>query len=267
MADGLESIGRLVGIVRTLRGPGGCEWDRSQTVSSLRPFLLEEAYEAADAVEKEDWDALRQELGDLLLHVVMAAVIAEESGWFDLDGVARGISEKLVRRHPHVFSEPGRMSPAEVERQWEAIKSAEKRREGFFTSIPGGLPALQTAWRIQQRASEIGFDWPDAEGALEKLLEEIEECRAASAKGDRCALEGELADVLFSAVNYARLLGFEPERLLRRANRKFMDRFAAMEELLSSRGVSLPEASVSEMDEAWEASKTMGADESGLVRR
>lgn len=255
MADGLEAIGALIGIVRTLRGPGGCEWDRSQTVASLRPFLLEEAYEAADAAEKGDWDALRQELGDLLLHVVMAAVIAEESGRFDLESVAGGISEKLVRRHPHVFSEPERMSAGEVERQWEAIKSSEKGPKGFFASIPGGLPALQTAWRIQQRAAEVGFDWPDADGALEKLLEEIEECRTAAAESGRQGLEGELADMLFSAVNYTRLVGFEPEQLLRRANRKFMERFTAMEELLGSRGVSLSEASASEMNEAWEAAK------------
>ncbi|NLP05758.1 nucleoside triphosphate pyrophosphohydrolase [Candidatus Fermentibacteria bacterium] len=266
MADGLDAIGGLVGIVRTLRGPGGCEWDRSQTVASLRPFLLEEAYEAADAAEKEDWDALRQELGDLLLHVVMAAVIAEESGRFDLEDVARGISEKLVRRHPHVFSEPERMSPGEVERQWEAIKSSEKEREGFFASIPGGLPALQTAWRIQQRAAEVGFDWPDADGALEKLLEEIEECRAASSERDRGGLGGELADMLFSTVNYTRLMGFEPEQLLRSANRKFIDRFAAMEELLGKEGVSLSEASASAMNEAWETVKTRGAGEDGRVR-
>ena len=160
MGDPSASIAGLLDTVRRLRGPGGCEWDRSQTVQSLRPFLLEEAFEVADAAAGGDWDSLRQELGDLLLHIVMDALIAEEQGRFDLSGVADGIREKLVRRHPHVFGSPEGLTPGQVEKQWERIKAGEKREEGIFASVPRSMPALQMAWRIQQRASDLGRSLP-----------------------------------------------------------------------------------------------------------
>jgi MazG family protein len=257
MDEGLSRMAELLDVVHTLRGPGGCEWDRSQTIESLRPFLLEEAYEVAEAAAEGDWDALRVELGDLLLHIVMSSDIAREAGRFDLGQVAGGITAKLRRRHPHVFAEPSPLTPGEVEKQWEAIKATEKRGEGFFGSIPAGMPALQTAWRIQQRASEVGFDWPDASGALEKLEEEIEECREASAVGNREELAEELGDLLFSAVNYIRLLGYEPELLMRRASRKFITRFSAMESILRDGMVPLGEATAVQMDSAWRQARDM----------
>jgi MazG family protein len=257
MDERLSRIAELLDVVDTLRGPGGCEWDRSQTVESLRPFLLEEAYEVAEAAAEGDWDTLRIELGDLLLHIIMSAAIARDAGRFDLGQVAGGITGKLRRRHPHVFSQPSPLTPGEVEKQWEAIKATEKRREGFFGSIPSGMPALQTAWRVQQRAAEVGFDWPDATGAFEKLEEEIGECRDASGGGRSAELEEELGDLLFSAVNYIRLLGYEPELLLRRASRKFITRFSAMESILREGMVPLGRASAAEMDSAWRQAKDM----------
>ncbi len=238
MPDPLEGLEELLQVVRRLRGPGGCEWDRSQTVQSLRPFLLEEAYEAADAAEAGDWDSLGKELGDLLLHIVMSSLIAEEEGRFDLGTVASGIAAKLRRRHPHVFGQREALTPGEVEKQWESIKAVEKSREGFFDSIPRSMPALQASWRIQQRASEVGLDAlpADVPGRLESDLPEG---------------AGELGDWLFDFVNYTRLLGHEPEQLLRSANAKFVKRFSAMEALLLRSGTPLGVASPEEVSEAW----------------
>lgn len=205
----------LLDTVITLRGPEGCEWDRSQTVASLRPFLLEEAYEVAEAAEDGDWEALRSELGDLLLHILLDAVIADEEGRFDLAQVADGIRDKLVRRHPHVFGTVDQLSPGEVERQWERIKSVEKGGEGFFGSIPRAMPALQTAWRIQQRAADLGYVC--RAGRPTPGLEEMVE----KAGGD-AGSEG-IGRLLFEIVDYARIRGHEPEAALRKACRSFMD--------------------------------------------
>jgi tetrapyrrole methylase family protein / MazG family protein len=244
---------QLLGTIRKLRGPDGCSWDREQTVRSLRPYLLEEAYEVADAADRGDPAMLRAELGDLLLHVVMSAVICEEDGLFSLEDVIRGIREKLIRRHPHVFGTGASLSPAEVERQWESIKATEKvgREESFFGSFPPGMPALQTAWRLQQRASDVGFDWPDAEGAREKIQEELKEFERAIGQGDADSQEEELGDVLFSIVNFCRLMGFEPEAVLRRSNRKFVLRFSRMESILKLSGVTLEASTLDQMEEAW----------------
>ncbi|MBN2609697.1 MAG: nucleoside triphosphate pyrophosphohydrolase [Candidatus Fermentibacteraceae bacterium] len=254
--DGLsDAIAGLVEIVRRLRSPSGCSWDREQTVQSLSPFMLEEAYEVADAIAGGDMDLLRTELGDLLLHVVMSAVICQENGLFTLREVVDTISRKLVRRHPHVFDERNSLSPEEVERQWESIKASEKREEGFFGSVPPSMPALQTAWRIQQRASEVGFDWPDAAGARDKIFEEMDEFEDSLEKGDCRAQEEELGDLLFSIVNYCRLLGFQPEGVLRASNRKFIRRFTRMEAILAEAGYSLHEADIRMMESAWQKAK------------
>lgn len=209
------ALAELLDTVLILRGPGGCEWDRSQTVASLRPFLLEEAYEVAEAAEEGDWDALRSELGDLLLHILLDAVIADEEGRFDLAQVADGIRAKLVRRHPHVFGAVDALSPGEVERQWERIKSGEKGRGGFFDSIPAAMPALQTAWRIQQRAADLGYE--GREGDATPGLREI----VANADAD-AGTDG-IGRLLFEVVDYARIRGHEPEAALRKACRSFMD--------------------------------------------
>ncbi len=259
MADSMDefifAITGLVKIVRKLRSPAGCSWDREQTVESLSPFMLEEAYEVADAIEKNDMKLLMAELGDLLLHIIMSAEICEEGSEFSLVDVVEGISEKLIRRHPHVFEQQNALSAGEVEQQWEAIKALEKKDEGFFGSIPSGMPALQTAWRIQQRASEVGFDWPDARGALSKIFEEIREFENSCENGDTKAQNAELGDVLFSIVNFCRLLGFEPEAVLRGNNRKFIDRFTKMEIILKEAGFSLNEADIRMMENAWQRAK------------
>lgn len=251
----IKAITELVEVVRKLRSPSGCSWDRTQTVESLSPFMLEEAYEVLEAVEKGNTGMLKKELGDLLLHIVMASEICDEEGRFSLEDVTRGITGKLVRRHPHVFDENVDLSPDEVERQWESIKAAEKKDEGFFESLPSTMPALQTAWRIQQRASDVGFDWPDAEGARTKVIEELKEVESSMAEGDRQEQFSELGDFLFSVVNYVRLLGYEPEALLRAGNRKFLRRFNEMEGILRDRGISLESAVQETMDEAWEEVK------------
>lgn len=251
----ITAIAGLVQIVRKLRSPSGCSWDREQTVESLSPYMLEEAYEVADAIEMNDMKLLRNELGDLLLHVIMSAEICEERNEFSLTDVVESISEKLIRRHPHVFQDQNDLSTGEVEQQWEAIKASEKGDEGFFGSIPSGMPALQTAWRIQQRASEVGFDWPDARGALSKIFEEIREFENSCESGDSETQKAELGDVFFSMVNYCRLLRFEPEALLRTNNRKFIDRFTKMERILRESGISLNEADMEMMENAWQKAK------------
>lgn len=254
MDEPLDAISELIGIVKILRGPEGCGWDRSQTAESLRPYMLEEAYEVADAVEAGDWHALESELGDLLLHVLMTAEICESEGRFTVGDVARSISEKLMRRHPHVFDSPGSLSPEEVEKQWEAIKAEEKREEGFFASIPPSMPSLLTAWRILQRASEIGFEWESPDQARDKVLEELSELRIAVEGGDREAQEEEIGDLLFSLANYCRMNGFEPEAILRSANRKFMIRFGTMESILHEEGETLKSATLEQMLSAWNRS-------------
>jgi MazG family protein len=236
MPDASARMDLLLDTVRRLRAPGGCEWDRSQTVASLRPFLLEEAYEVAEAAENEDWDALRVELGDLLLHIVMDAGIAEEQGRFDLADVADGIREKLVRRHPHVFGSRADLSPGDVERQWERIKSGEKRGEGFFASLPRSMPALQMAWRVQQRASDVGCRLPDARESLERSGASME--RLASGNAGPGGIEDEIGRLLFLVANISRLSGIEPEASLKNECRAFM---AGLEE--SPPGITEPGAS------------------------
>ncbi|MCD4847647.1 MAG: nucleoside triphosphate pyrophosphohydrolase [Candidatus Aegiribacteria sp.] len=254
----IQAMGEFIDIVSTLRSPEGCNWDRKQTVESLCPYMLEEAYEVADAIEKNDMDLLKAELGDLLLHVVMSAMICEDGGKFSLEDVVKGISMKLVRRHPHVFGKnKNELSAEEVEKQWETIKASEKKEEGFFHSIPSGMPALQTAWRIQQRASEVGFDWSDTAGAKSKIFEEFEEFEAAMETEDINAQKKEFGDILFSIVNYCRLIGFEPEAVLRVSNTKFIKRFTQMEKILAESGSSLAESDIDMMENAWQKAKLL----------
>jgi MazG family protein len=213
MDEGLSALAELLCVVRTLRGPGGCSWDREQTIESLRPYLLEEAHEVAEAAERSDWNALSDELGDLLLHILMWSEIGNENGLFSLSDVATGVREKLVRRHPHVFGDRAAPSPEEVEKQWEAIKKSEKSRtqQGFFSSLPGGMPALQTAWRITQRASDAGLEpLPDQSG--------IESAASLFFAGPT---EENLGHLLLLISGYSGSLGIEPELALKRANRIF----------------------------------------------
>ncbi|HUX68454.1 MAG TPA: nucleoside triphosphate pyrophosphohydrolase [Terriglobales bacterium] len=246
---------RVVEIMRRLRAPGGCPWDRKQTFDSIRAHTLEEAYEVLEAIGERNWPGLREELGDLLLQVVFYAEMAEEAGHFTLEEVLRELAEKLVRRHPHVFGEAAAegLSPEEALGRWNAVKAAERaaagadeERASLMAGIPPGLPALAEAVKRGQRAAGVGFDWPQAQGVVAKLREEMAELDAEMAGGDRRRLEEELGDLLFTAANLARHLGLEPESALKRANRKFQRRFEAMERMAEGRALRALTA------EAWE---------------
>jgi MazG family protein len=248
---------RLRAIVHRLRAPGGCPWDAEQTHASLIPNLIEEAHETIDAIRRDDLAHLREELGDLLLQVVLHSEIAGEAGHWRVEDVARGICDKLVRRHPHVFGESGVASTAGVLAQWEQIKRAEKghEEEPYLHGTGKGLPALMRAVKLQKKAAKVGFDWSDAAGVIAKIREELDELEAALADGGGAHADEELGDLLFSVVNLARFRGQDPEILMEAANRKFERRFHAMETALRRQGLTLADATPAEMDEAWEAAK------------
>lgn len=260
-AEGRRQVERLRAIMHRLRAPGGCPWDAEQTHATLVPNLIEEAYETVDAIRREDWAHLQEELGDLLLQVVFHSELAEEAGRHDLDEVARGICEKLVRRHPHVFGEGEATTTDAVLGRWEEIKRVEKGTsdEPYLHGVGKGLPALLRAAKLQKKAAKVGFDWPDVGGVLEKIEEELGEVREELAKqGDgasSAALEAEVGDLLFSVVNLARRLGIDPEVALEAANRKFTERFEAMEEALKADGRNLADAGLDEMEREWEQAK------------
>ena len=262
MAAGSEgkAVERLTEIVRTLRGPGGCPWDREQTLESLRPNLIEEAYELIDAIDSGDRSALREELGDVLLQVVFQSRLCEEEGAFGLAEVADGVVEKLVRRHPHVFGETEVSGSEEVLRNWDAIKRREKQGEGeapasVLAGVPRHLPALMKAAQVQKRAARSGFDWARAEDVTEKLREEVGELCEAVASGREDAVREELGDLLFSAVNVARFLGHDPEELLNRNVEKFSRRFRFVEERTREAGRPMSDFSLEELDGFWEEAK------------
>ncbi len=261
MADA-HGIARLVEVVAELRGPGGCPWDREKTLESLKPYLIEEAYELIDTIESDDVEHHREELGDVLLQVVLQAQIRNEEGAFDFEDVAEGIAQKLVRRHPHVFGGVDVADSEDVVRRWEAIKVEERRAKGgdetvasVLEGIPRHLPALQKAQRMQQRAAKVGFDWDDASGALAKVEEEIEEIRQAIAAGHQEEIRDEFGDVVFALVNVARFLGVHAEDALDRTNRKFSRRFREVERRVQDQGRRMTECSLEELDREWDAIK------------
>ncbi len=255
--DPAHQLARLRALMHRLRAPGGCPWDAEQTHASLVPNLIEETYEAVDTIQRGDIEHLKEELGDVLLQVVFHCELAEEAGHFNLDDVARGISEKLVRRHPHVFADSDAASSDAVLRQWDAIKRDEKgdQTQPFLHGVGKGLPGLLRAAKLQHKAAKIGFDWPDEAGVLAKLDEEIRELHQAVALGDGAAIDEELGDVLFSAVNLARFRQSDPEWLMAAANTKFQQRFATMERILAEQDTTLATASLDSMEQAWQAAK------------
>jgi MazG family protein len=240
-----------------LRAPGGCPWDAEQTHASLVPNLIEEAYETVDTIRRGDFEHLKEELGDLLLQVIFHSELAEEAGRFNLDEVARGISDKLVRRHPHVFATSDAGTPDEVLRQWDEIKRAEKGHETtpYLHGVGKGLPALLRAAKLQKKAAKTGFDWPEESGVMEKIREELAELESALHDGDSTRIEEELADLMFSVVNLARYRSIDPEVLMESANCKFEQRFAAMEQALAGRGIDLVTATLAEMEAEWQRAK------------
>ena len=245
-------------IIELLRSPDGCPWDRVQTHASIRANLLEEAYEAADAIDQDDGAALCEELGDVLLQVVFHARMAEEAGGFDLDQVADGVCKKLVLRHPHVFGDVEADTPEQVLTNWDQIKQVEKHQEtatATLESVPKAFPALMRAGKVQKRAGKAGFDWPDIEGAMAKIPEETAELKEALASADQEAVAEEMGDLLFAAVNVARFAGVDAEEVLQRSTDKFIGRFAALEKLAGERGVDMKAASLEELDKLWDEIK------------
>jgi MazG family protein len=254
-SESFSEFARLLEIMRKLRAPDGCPWDREQTHRSLRPYLLEETYEVLDSLDRDAYGELKKELGDLLLHIVFHCQLASEESLFTIEDVLRGINEKLIRRHPHVFADAKVDGPRHVERQWEKIKLNEPHRPRLLEGVPLHQPALNRAFRVQEKAAGVGFDWPDAAPVWLKVREELAELEAEVAKGDGARIEQEFGDLLFSMVNLARKLGTNPEDALRQSVEKFIRRFAYIEERLMSQGKSLHDSSLEEMDALWEESK------------
>lgn len=247
-------IGPLVAIMARLRDPnGGCPWDLEQTFATIAPYTIEEAYEVVDAIGRNDFVSLCDELGDLLLQVVFHARMAEEAGHFTLHSVVDGICAKMIRRHPHVFADTSADGAQTVERNWEAIKASERAEVGADSSALAGvalaLPALLRAEKLQKRAARTGFDWPDTQGVIAKILEEIEEVVNASSQNQK---EDEIGDLLFAVVNLARHLNVDPETALRAANGKFDRRFRTMEDMA---GDAFPSLSLTDKEALWQAAK------------
>ncbi len=250
----------LVQVMKTLQAPGGCPWDREQTHQSLKPYFVEEVYEALEAIDSGDDEHIKDELGDVLLQVVFHAELADREGRFNIDDVCSTIVEKMKRRHPHVFGTAEVDSSGQVLKNWEQIKRAEKRQKGSGTGsvlngLPASLPALIKARRIQEKVSRVGFDWERAEDVMRKVDEELGELKEAREKRDQAAVEEELGDLLFAVANLARFVSVCPEDALRKTIDKFQRRFQYIESELPKRGKKLGEASLEEMDELWEQVK------------
>lgn len=262
MSDIGAAVERLVEIMRRLRA--GCPWDREQDLRSLRPYLIEEAYEVLEELDRVSaggaWAALAEEEGDLLFQIVFHSQLAAEKGQFDLGDVATAVADKLERRHPHVFGEAAVSGAPQVLENWAKLKAKERREKhghhgSVLDGVPKDAPALQRAERLTEKASRIGFDWPDLSGVKDKLQEELRELDEAVAAKDRAAMEHELGDVLFAMANLARHLGIAPEDALRGANRRFTSRFHVVEQGLERQGIAFGEATLAQMDELWNEAK------------
>jgi MazG family protein len=254
----LDRLESLVAIMDRLREPGGCPWDREQDFPSLRPYVLEEAYEVAEAIDAGDPNALREELGDLLFQIVFLARLGREKGHFTLEQVIGNVAEKLIRRHPHVFGSATATTADEVARNWEEIKRREKgaaRPRSRLDGIPAALPAMLRARLLADKAGQIGFDWTSPEPVMDKIAEELQELRQAAKAGNREATREELGDLLFSAVMLARHLGVDPEGALAATNRKFRARFEAIEADLARRGLDPAGVAPEELERLWEQAK------------
>ena len=257
MATQTKNIARLLKIMARLRGPGGCPWDREQTHQSIRHNLIEECYEAIDALDEGKMDAFKDELGDLLLQVVFHAQMASEAGTFDFDAVAKTINEKLVRRHPHVFGKTKADDSAAVLQQWEAIKKSEKNATSIvhLEDLPKHLPALLKADKVQRKVARVGFDWKRSKDVVAKVEEEVRELKGALGSKGRKHFEEELGDLLFAVVNLARFENLQAEELLNRATAKFVKRFQQIEKAVHGSGRRLEDCTLKELDALWESAK------------
>ena len=262
-----ESLLQLVAIVERLRSAQGCPWDRQQTPSSLIPYMLEETYEVIESIEADDHQALKEELGDLLLHIVFQSHIAEERQRFTLAESIQAVVAKLIRRHPHVFSNVHVQDTTEIRQRWESAKQREKGRESLLDGVPRTLPALTRARRVQEKAAAVGFDWPDIAPVWAKVTEELEELRVAYTQANPEAIAEEFGDVLFSLVNLGRFLHLSAEEALRQAIAKFEHRFRGIEQELARRGRRHDEASLEEMDAIWNSFRRRERGEHGDAER
>lgn len=252
------TIQDLVEIMRLLRMPGGCPWDAEQTHESIKKNLIEETYEVIEAINKKDKVLLCEELGDLLMQVVFHAQMETETGSFGLDEISDGICKKLIERHPHVFGEVNISGVDDVLTNWDAIKrktKGQKTTTESMLSVPRELPALMRATKLQKKAADVGFDWSDVSGALDKLQEEIDELRQAVANNDKSNMSEELGDVLFSAVNVSRFIKTDAEEALTAASDKFLERFTTVETLAKERVIDMNSASLEELDKLWDEAK------------
>ena len=262
------AISRLLSIMDKLRDPGGCPWDREQTLRTLTPYLLEEAHEVIEAIESGDADHHREELGDLLFQVVFQARIARDEGKFDFAAVCDAISEKLTRRHPHVFADVTVSGSGEVVKNWERIKAEERKEKGqaprsAIGGVPVSLPALVRAERLTEKAGAVGFDWPDAGAVLAKVREELAELEEAISGGQKQRIEDELGDLLFAVANLGRFVKVHPEEALRGTLRRFESRFHFIEAALLERGRTPRESTLAEMDGLWTEAKVHEAGDTG----
>ncbi len=250
----LKSLNRLLETMGELREK--CPWDREQTFESLRNQTIEETFELVDAIGRSDYDDIKEELGDLLLHVVFYSRLGQEQGLFDIGDVATALCEKLEYRHPHIYGDVTANTTKEVKQNWEALKLKKKaRKSGILGGVPRSLPAMVKATRIGSKSASVGFDWEKKEDVWAKVKEEIAEIEVEIAAKDHEALEGEFGDLFFALINASRLYGIDPEAALERTNRKFISRFNTMESLAESRGVSFSELSLEQMEELWSESK------------
>lgn len=278
-----QQLRRLLALMARLRDPqGGCPWDQEQTFETIAPYAIEEAYEVLDAIQRQDWRAFADELGDLLLQVVYQAQLAEEQGLFGFDTIARMVTEKMIRRHPHVVFGPDVLEGQDsgqgaqvladgqaVEGQWERLKEQERRQvaalagaqasvPGALAGVPPALPALLRASKLARRAARVGFDWPDVSGVLDKVREEVDEFAVELAAGDKARMQDELGDILFSVASLARRLDMDPEACLRQACDKFTRRFEGVEALLAKQGLSMADQDVALLDSLWRQVKQTG---------
>ena len=250
-------IEKLIEVMAALRNPeGGCPWDLEQNFKTIAPYTIEEAYEVADAIDREDMKDLREELGDLLLQPIYHAQMASEEGIFTIEDVINDISEKMISRHPHVFGDKDASNPEDVDKIWDERKKAEKQgNESVLDGVTKGLPALLRAEKLQKKAAKVGFEWPSIEGAFDKLEEELKELREAYANGTLEQKTDELGDVLFVAANIARMMKVNPETALRDCNNKFERRFKGIEQSFKQKSVKFEDASLEDMEEEWTAQK------------
>ena len=255
-----EKFEKLVSIMARLRGPGGCPWDREQNFDTIKPYLLEETYEVMDAIDARDWTELADELGDLMLQAVFFAQMASEAGRFRIEDSLDAITNKLVRRHPHIFSDAEAQTAEDVKKRWDEIKKEEKQAKQespklLLESVPRSTPALVEAQQISSRAARAGFDWENIDQVIDKLHEELEELRQAREGSSHEEVEHEIGDILFVIVNIARFAQVDPEQALRKSNGKFRRRFAHVERSLLARGRQLADSNIAEMEQLWQEAK------------